>query len=1089
MRPTDPEVLGQLAVARRPLTGVLIGGVLSSIFVIGQAFALTAVIVAAVRGHDLRPGLVLLAVVVAGRLLAGGLGDVAAAAAAARVGANLRTGVAEAVLDGRTGSMTGGEIAVLATRGVTAAEPYLTRYLPALVLAAVLPPVTVVVIATQDLLSAVIVIATLPLVPLFGALVGLATRDRADAQWRAMASLSGHFVDVVRGLPTLVAFRRAEAQSATIRAITHRYRTSTMRTLRIAFASSAVLELVATLSVALVAVVVGVRLAAGHLDLRTALVVLLLAPEAYWPLRRVGAEFHAAAEGVATFETINRLGAPVDAVPADRLPTSGPELVGTEVGFTYPGRRTPTLEGVDLAIGQRSLTALAGPSGCGKSTLLALVAGLLTPTAGTLTRVGTVSWMPQRPIFLTGSIASNLRLGAPDATDEQLWDALTRVALAERVRVLGGLSGLVAEDGRNLSAGERARLALARVLVADRDWVLLDEPTAHLDPITQRVLLDVLVELATTSAVVVVAHDPAVLAIADRVIELPGRSSSRSGSSVAAASAAIAVFEPEDGPRADRPARFWLSTFLGVLAALSGVALTATAGWLIVKASAHPATLTLLVAIVGVRTFGLGRPVFRYAERLRSHDQALTLLAERRVQVYDAVVPLTPGRLGKRRGDVLASIVDDVDAVVDRELRVALPLRTSAAVLAVATVVGALILPAAGAVIGLTAGLGAVAAYGIARLGAGRAESVSVGDRAALSAVVLEAVGLASELRLWGAGSVVTDAVDRLGASLGRCTRTVARALAAARGVVLLASLLGVVGVALVGADGLASGAVTPPMLALLLLIPVALPDVLLGVVEAGGLAGRVRAAEVRLAAFAAMAPAVTEAADPVPLGGDHDVVLAAARLGWDDHAVLADLTLDLPAGTRLGVVGPSGCGKSTLAAALIRFIDPLSGEVALGGQPLTGLVLDDVRGAVGYVDDDPHVFATTVAENIRLARPGASDADVCAALDDARLGDWLRSLPEGLDTWLGDGHADVSGGERARLGLARSLLLDHPVIVLDEPVAHLDTATAQGVADDLLAASAGRTVVWITHSATGLEQMDVVLDLADCAGGADVGV
>ena len=195
---------------------------------------------------------------------------------------------------------------MLLTRGVAAAEPYLTRYLPAFVLAGVLPLLTVIAMATQDVMSAVIVLATLPLIPVFGALVGLATRDRAETQWREMASLSGHFVDVMKGLPTLVAFRRARAQTGRIREVTERYRTATMATLKLAFASSAILELVATLSVALVAVTVGVRLAAGHLDLRTALVVLLLAPEAYWPLRRVGAEFHAAAEGVATFEKRRR---------------------------------------------------------------------------------------------------------------------------------------------------------------------------------------------------------------------------------------------------------------------------------------------------------------------------------------------------------------------------------------------------------------------------------------------------------------------------------------------------------------------------------------------------------------------------------------------------------------------------------------------------------------------------------------------------------------------------------------------------------------------------------------------------------------
>ena len=1101
MRPTDPAVLKQLIGARGPLVAVLSSGVLVSVLVILQAFALTAVIVAVVRGADLLVPLLALAAVVAARIGGSVVGDVAAGRAAARVGATMRAGIADAVLDGRTGEMTEGAVASLATRGVTAAEPFLTRYVPALVLATVLPLMTVAVVATQDVISALIVLATLPLIPVFGALVGLATRDRAESQWRAMASLSGHFVDVMRGLPTLVAFRRAQAQSGTIRAITNRYRESTLKTLRVAFASSAVLELVATLSVALVAVVVGVRLASGSLDLSTALVVLLLAPEAYWPLRRVGAEFHAAAEGVATFEKMaelgNRAGPPARTGPPDphRL------LIASHATYTYPGRDVAALSDLEVAVPPRAVTAVTGPSGCGKSTLLALLAGLLEPQSGSVHAGGVpttsvdwqsqVAWLPQRPVFLADTVAANLRLGAPDATRGQLWDALTSVALSERVRQLGGLDALVGEDAHNLSAGERARLALARVVLSARPWVLLDEPTAHLDPITRQVLLDVIVGLADSAGVVVVAHDPAVLDVADRVIALPGRTSvpdeGRPHPLDDTEPTRTDVVQVVDAPGPGAPARFVLSTFLGVLASFSGVALTATAGWLIVKASEHPATLTLLVAIVGVRAFGLGRPVFRYAERLRSHDAALKTLAERRVQVYEAVVPLTPGRLGKRRGDVLTSIVDDVDAVLDDELRVKLPLRTYAAVLVAVAAVCALILPVAAAAVAATSVAGAAVAYLVARSCTGRPEAASVQARADLSTTMVEAAHLAPELRMWQAASVVETRVATASTSLGRATCRVADALALARGAIHASSLLGVAAVAILSADALAAGTVSAPAAALLLLVPVALADVALPVVEAAGLHGRIAAAQARLGGYALMTPAVTEATPAADAGPDATVAVVHAALGWADQPVLRSVSLHLDEGTKLAVVGPSGSGKSTLAAALVRFIDPLSGAITLGGRSLADLRVDDVRGAVGYVDDDPHVFATTLAENVRLARPGATDADVRRALRQARLGPWVGTLPDGLDTWLGDGHAQVSGGERARLGLARSLLLDQRVLVLDEPVAHLDAATARALAEDLLDATDGRTVVWITHNQVGLEGMDEVLDLGGCDGAGDL--
>lgn len=1093
MRPTDPRLRTQLTVATRPLLGVLAGGAVGSLLVIAQAFAVTALVVAVVGQDPLTLPAVLVAVVVLVRTGAQALTDLAAQRAATAVTADLRRRIVSATVTGRTATMPEGELTALATRGVAAAEPYLTRYLPALVLAAVLPALTVVAIATQDLLSAVIVLATLPLVPVFGILVGLATRDRAETQWRAMASLSGHFVDVMRGLPTLVAFRRARAQSTTIRAITERYRRASVETLRIAFASSAVLELVATLSVALVAVTVGVRLAGGGLDLRTGLVVLLLAPEAYWPLRRVGAEFHAAAEGVATFEALSVL----DPAPGSGQdePTARPGthrmILGRDLGYTYPGRTAPALTGIDLAVAPASLTVLEGPSGCGKSTLLALLAGLLEPGSGDL-RVGParcfseawrtqVAWIPQRPAFLPGTVADNLRLGSPQAGDAELWAVLSRVALAERIRLLGGLEARVGEDGRLLSAGERARLALARAVLADRPWVLLDEPTAHLDPLTRKVLLDVIVEESRTRGVVVVSHDAETVAAADRVITLPASPSRAAAPATREADPDLFPVPQDDAPTTSdstpRPGFGW-STLLGSLSSISGIALTATAGWLIVKAAEQPPVLTMLVAIVGVRTFGLARPVLRYAERVRSHDAALGQLARRRVEVYESLVPLTPGRLGKRRGDVLASVVDDVDATLDRELRIRLPLRTYLVALAVSGAVAVALSPAAGAVVVASSALGAALAYLIARVGCSAAEQDAVATRGQLSAAVLEVAHLATELRMWQAGDRAHDDVESIGARLAASGRQVAVAMAAARASVLVSVGAGLLGTAALLAPQVAEGTVSGPVAALLCLLPIALGDVAGGVVEAGALLGRVRRAEARLAAYAATPPAVAEAARTRPVPDEASLTGERLSLGWVSRPVLTDLDLEVAEGEKVAVVGPSGSGKSTLAATLVRFIDPLDGEVRLGDVGLADLGLDAVRSRIGIVDDDPHVFASTVAENVRFARPGASDAEVLAALYAAHLGDWADGLPHGMRTLVGDGHAQLSGGERARLGIARAVLADQPVLVLDEPVAHLDRATAEAVTRDLLDSAGSRTVVWVSHSDVGLDQMDQIVDL-----------
>ncbi|MCX6399180.1 MAG: thiol reductant ABC exporter subunit CydD [Propionibacteriales bacterium] len=1099
MKPSDPRVREFLAPARTSLAGVVAGGVLSGALVIAQAWVVTGLVIAVLHGDELLGWGLATVAVLALRGVAGTLGDLCAARAASVVGTILRHRLVRAVVERSSGSFdetSGNEVAVLATRGVAAAEPYLTRYVPALVVAAVLPPLTVVVIATQDLLSAFIVVCTLPLVPVFGALVGLATRDRAEEQWRAMASLSGHFLDVVQGLPTLVAHRRARAQSARIGEITDRYRVASLRTLRIAFASSAVLELVATLSVALVAVTVGVRLASGSLGLHTALVVLLLTPEAYWPLRRVGAEFHAAAEGAATFTAAHQLLAGHEVPAIDQAAPAGVPLLLDGVTVTYPGRTTPAVQDVSALIPARGVTALVGPSGCGKSTLLSAMAGLRPVTSGVLASGGRaiggplwqaqVAWLPQQPRFITGSIADNLRLARPDASDSDLWAALREVALEVRVDDLpDGLATPLGEDGLSLSAGERARLALARVVLADRPWVLLDEPTAHLDDLTEQVIADTIVELGRRSSVIVVAHRPRLVDLADRRIVLPATTSPAPKVSHAekivvrraSPSHADAVQpEPVRTPTHDGRA-FAGAAVLGALASASGVALTATAGWLIVQASSRPAVLTLLVAVVGVRAFGLARPVLRYVERLRAHDVALRLLARRRVEVYDALVPLVPAGLGRRRGDLLSSIVDDVDSVVDRQLRVRMPLLQFALVAVLTTAIASFLHPASGLVVGsfvLLAG----AAHLLARHGARRAERDLVRQRATLSRQVVEAVQVADELLMWQRSLDTADRIAATSARMGSVATAAAGWLTTARGLVVVGSGVAAAAVALVTAADTAAGRLSGPVMALLVLLPLALADVALPCADAGVLAARTAAADERLRALEQAQPAVADVPSLAsPVGSD--VTLREVRARWDLRAPLtAPVTLDLAPGDRIAVVGPSGSGKSTLAAVLLRFLDPARGEARLGGASLTSVAPDAVRRRVGLVDDHPHVFATTLVENVRLARPGATDAEVEVALRQACLGPWLDTLPDGIETWLGAGHAAVSGGERARIGIARSLLADQPVLVLDEPTAHLDHATATALATEVLAGHRSRTVLWITHANAGLELVDRTVTL-----------
>ncbi|MDP2775335.1 MAG: thiol reductant ABC exporter subunit CydD, partial [Nocardioides sp.] len=1017
-----------------------------------------------------------------------------------RVSAALRSRVLRSALDlgpVALGRHRTGALALLATRGVAAAEPYLTRYLPALVTAAVLPALTVVAIATQDLASALVVVLTLPLVPVFAVLVGMTTRDKAAEQYAALGSLAGHFLDVVRGLPTLVAHRRARAQSRTIAAVTDRYRRASSDTLRLAFASSGVLELVATISVALVAVLVGLRLAGGGLELQVALTVLLLAPEAYWPLRRVGAEFHAAAEGTATLEAVMELVSEPAATPGTAAPVGGPlDLAG--LTLTWPGRRTPAVTGLDAHLPARGLTALVGPSGSGKSTVLAALLGELAPSAGSLTLGGTpleavdqeawrgqVAWLPQRPWLLGTTVGDNVRLGRPDADEAAVWAALEAVDLATTVAAMpAGLETALGEDGAGLSAGQRARLALARVVVSDRPWVLLDEPSAHLDAATEDVVVRTLRTLALDRAVVVVAHRDAVVMAADQVVALPAPDALVTVDDSAVPAERPSAPRPVVGadtlpePRPARPFSGLGADLLGALAATCGVALTATAGWLIVRASEQPPVLMLMVAIVGVRAFGIGRPFFRYLERLGSHDLALRELARRRVAVYDALVPLVPGALGRRRGDLLASVVDDVDAVVDQRLRVRQPLLVAVLVSVLASVFATTVLPEAGVVVA-AASLGGIAvAYALGRLVARRAERAAVTARGLLSEQVEAVLHGARDLRMWQADTAALADLAATDTRLGAAGERSVRGTATARALVTVLTGTAVVGVAALGAPALAAGTLSGPMLALLVLMPLALADVVAPAADAGALHVRTRAARERLEALTSRAPRVQDPVAPVLAPDGHPALVAeAVTAGWGDVPAFSGLDLDLSPGTRLGVVGPSGSGKSTLAAVLLRFIDPQQGAVRLDDTDLRDLALDDVRSTVGLVDDDPYVFGSTLFENVRLARPGASEPEVLEAVRRAGLAGWVGTLPDGIHTRLGDGAAAVSGGERARIGLARAVLADQRVLVLDEPTAHLDAATAADVTADLLA-DTDRTIVWITHGTIGLDAMDRILQL-----------
>ncbi|MEU6264214.1 thiol reductant ABC exporter subunit CydD [Saccharopolyspora shandongensis] len=1043
--------------ARRALVAAGLLSVGNAAALIVQAWALgsalAAVVTSAASPEEIGDYLVVLAGAVVARAVLGWATESVSARAAAGAKEELRGLLLDSAL--RRGPewihrRGPAELTALATKGLDALDAYFTKYLPALVTAAVVPPLVGAWILFSDWVSALVIVITVPLIPLFAWLVGKYTEQRTSRAADAVQRLSGQLLELIRALPVLTAFGRARAQGEVVRRVSDSHRRSTIATLRIAFLSALVLELLSSLSVAMVAVGIGLRLVSGDLDLATGLLVLVLAPECYLPLRAAGAAHHASEDGVEAVRRVDEIVSGRDDSDDPQFPLKSNLRFPLKLRDSEPGADGLEARGLGCSGGTVRVAGLRvrrrdgfapdgltfvarpgeivrlegfdgiGPSGSGKSTTMSVLLGFAAPESGTITCDGVdiaeldpaewrrrIAWVPQRPTFTGGTVADELAVATADQPDltAHIGEALADAA-ATHLR-----------DRRidELSTGERQRVAVARALLrlrGDAKILLLDEPTAHLDVATAHQVNEAVRRAAEAGATVVLAsHRPEAAEAEPEAV-----------------TAALQTAPPDLPAATGRirdliTPRTLLGVGLGALSLLSGLALTATSAWLIARASQQPPILTLSVAVVGVRTFALSRAVLRYAERLVTHDAAFRLSGRLRRQLWDALVRLGPVRTaGLRRGEGVARLVDDVDSVRDLEPRVILPPLVAAVVVVAAVVLQTLVFPEAGAVLA-AALLVAFVASPLAALAAERRATAAVAEgRRRVAARVLALLDGSAELLAFGAHEERRAELAATDERLAARARRAAFGAGAATAVNTLLVGIAVLGGAWFGAAAVAGGRLAPELAPLLGLVPLAAAEAVALLPPAAQQWKSLRAAQARLAPLLAVGSgggAVGASADRAARSGAELVGVDVQRPGSggepvDVRAGSVRRAADPAARSDVDVQRPGSGGEpvDVRAGSVRRAADPAARSdvdvqrPGLGGEPV------DVPAASVRRAADP---AAPSGVDVQLSGSGGEPVDVRAGSVRRAADPTARAGVEltGVDVrWPGSGGMALRGAD-----------------------------------------------------------------------------
>jgi ATP-binding cassette subfamily C protein CydCD len=1155
--------------SRFSLILTVLSGILAGLLTIWQALLLSSTVNGVfLEGQSLAQvtgWLRIILALIAARGLLAWVNEVSANSVAVRVKTDLRERLfahIQALGPAYTRGERTGDLTTAVVEGIEALDAYFSQYLPQLVITALVPLSILIFVFPIDLLSGIILLVTAPLIPFFMVLIGRGAEIVTNRQYETLSRLSAHFLDSLQGLTTLKVFGQSKAHAQSIAKVSDQFRDRTMAVLRITFLSALALELLATLSTAVIAVEIGLRLLYAKMEFHEAFFLLILAPEFYLPLRMLGARFHAGMAGTSAARRIFEIldlesreqrveSREIDGPKQQRLFST---LELSSLSYTYPNESTPTLQNINLQINAGQHIALVGPSGAGKSTLVNLLLGFIQPLSGKISTTDQsqstvhgppstdqIAWVPQKPYLFHDTISTNIRLGNPDATYEQLVEATKAAHLHEFITSLPeGYETVIGEGGARLSGGQAQRLALARAFLKNAPILILDEPTSSLDPETESLLEESTRQLMQGRTVITIAHRLNTVYQADQIIMLEkgqiveqgthGELMKKGGAYSKMVGAYKEISKTEKGKSVEKavsistPSHFspitsyvepstfnrqssienqksnilprllsfltgswnWviLSVLLGTLTIGANISLMGTSAWLISAAALHPSIAELQVAIVGVRFFGISRGVFRYAERLVSHDVTFRLLSRLRVWLYEKLEPLAPARLmDYRAGDLLARIIGDVETLENFYVRVvAPPLVAMLTALGVSIFLASFYPSLATVLIGFFLGLGLILPLLSRLLSRGPGKAL-INLRSELHIQLVDGIQGLADILAYNRAADRLALISATGHAYGLAQRRMACIGGLQSALAVLLTNLGMWVVLFLTIPLASDGRLEGVMLGTLTLLTLASFEAVAPLPLAAQMWESVRTAAGRLFEVVDAKPAVEESRVKRIESSKAEKLLSTLELTnlsfvypGQNIPAIQNISFKLEPGKSLAIVGPSGAGKSTIVSLLLRFWEFSSGDIRLGGKSLHDLEQDEVRARCAVVSQSSYFFNASVRENLRLARPSASQEEIETATKQAQIHEFIISLPAGYDTLIGEQGLRLSGGERQRLAIARALLKDAPILILDEPTANLDPMTEKQVLETLFRMMKSKTTLLITHRLVGLENVDEIL-------------